>query len=83
MSADAFVGDDGDDPALVGEGRGMTGVGTDLREFADRLLAGTGLTVEEAIAAASGAAAAAAPAASVEALRDGWRSAEREERATS
>lgn len=55
----------------------MTGVGKDLREFADRLLAGTGLTVEQAIAAAEGAGAPGAAEAAVEALRDGWSMAER------
>jgi hypothetical protein len=55
----------------------MTGVGKDLREFAERLLAGTGLSVEQAIEAADGGAVSEAAEASVEALRDGWSTADR------
>lgn len=55
----------------------MTGVGKDLRAFAERLLAGTGLTVEQAIEAADGGTVPDAAEASVEALRDGWSTAER------
>lgn len=55
----------------------MTGVGEDLRAFAERLLAGTGLSVEQAIEAACGVAMPDAAEASVEALRDGWAMAER------
>lgn len=45
---------------------------SDLCRYGERVLTGTGLTVDKAVAVAEGGAAAGAPEACVGALRDGW-----------